>query len=62
LELHINSWDVLAGIVLVREAGGWTNDFLAGDGLRKGNQIIACTPELRETLTGLMAADQAVIT
>jgi hypothetical protein len=33
-----------------------------GDGLRKGNQIIACTPELRETLTGLMAADQAVIT
>ncbi len=54
LELHINSWDVLAGILLVREAGGWTNDFLAGDGLRQGNKIIACTPELRETLGGLM--------
>jgi myo-inositol-1(or 4)-monophosphatase len=54
LELHINSWDVLAGIVLVREAGGWTNDFLMGDGLRRGNKIIACTPELRETLAGLM--------
>src|SRR5260221_286605 len=62
LELHINAWDVLAGIVPLREAGGWTNDFLAGDGLRKGNQIIACTPELRETLTGLIAAGQALIT
>jgi myo-inositol-1(or 4)-monophosphatase len=57
LELHINSWDVLAGILLVREAGGWTNDFLAGDGLRQGNKIIACTPELRETLVGLMGSE-----
>ena len=54
LELHINAWDVLAGIVIVREAGGWTSDFLAGEGLTEGNPIIACTPELRETLVGLM--------
>ena len=27
-ELHINSWDALAGLLLVEEAGGWTNDFL----------------------------------
>ena len=33
-ELHINSWDCAAGIVLVKEAGGFTNDFFAGDGLR----------------------------
>jgi myo-inositol-1(or 4)-monophosphatase len=46
VELHINAWDVLAGIILVREAGGWTNDFLTGDGLVKGNPIIACTPEI----------------
>ena len=54
LELHINAWDVLAGLVLVREAGGWTNDFLAGDGLTNGNPIMACTPELRARLTALM--------
>jgi myo-inositol-1(or 4)-monophosphatase len=54
LELHINAWDVLAGIAIVREAGGWTSDFLAGEGLSQGNPIIACTPELRETLVGLM--------
>jgi myo-inositol-1(or 4)-monophosphatase len=45
-EEHINSWDALAGVVLVREAGGWTSDFLAGDGLNSGNPIIACGPNL----------------
>lgn len=45
-EAHINSWDVLAGLLLVREAGGWANDFLADDGLRKGNEILAATPGL----------------
>jgi myo-inositol-1(or 4)-monophosphatase len=55
LELHINAWDVLAGMLLVREAGGWTNDFLAGGGLSKGNLIIACTPELTDRLIVLMA-------
>ncbi len=38
-ELHINAWDCAAGIVLVREAGGFTNDFFAGDG--------ACRPATR---------------
>ena len=46
-EPHINAWDVLAGICLVREAGGWVNDFLADDGLLLGNAILACTPGLR---------------
>jgi myo-inositol-1(or 4)-monophosphatase len=59
LELHINSWDVLAGMLLVREAGGWTNDFLAGEGLLRGNPIVACTPELSDKLTALLAAAEA---
>ena len=49
-EPHINSWDVLAGICLVREAGGWVSDFLAGDGLFGGNPILACTPALQTFL------------
>jgi myo-inositol-1(or 4)-monophosphatase len=52
-EQHINSWDVAAGIVLVTEAGGWTSDFLAGEGLLKGNAILACTPALRAPLSQL---------
>lgn len=49
-EPHINAWDVLAGICLVREAGGWCNDFLSDAGLTSGNPILACTPALREFL------------
>ena len=48
-----NSWDAAAGLVLVREAGGWTNDFLAGDGLMQGNEILAATPALVEPLAQL---------
>jgi myo-inositol-1(or 4)-monophosphatase len=54
VELHINSWDALAGILLVREAGGWTNDFLAGNGLTEGNLIMAATPELHPKLLALL--------
>ena len=50
LEHHINAWDCLAGILLVREAGGYTSDFLAGDGLTKGNPLIACAPGLRSSI------------
>jgi myo-inositol-1(or 4)-monophosphatase len=54
-ERHINSWDVAAGLVLVSEAGGWINDFWAGDGLRKGNEILASTPALKDQLIELVA-------
>ncbi len=52
-EEHCNSWDVLAGILLVAEAGGWVNDFLAGDGMSRGNVIQACTPGILEPLAAL---------
>lgn len=45
-ELHMQPWDVLAGLLMVQEAGGWSNDFLANDGLTRGNAILACTPAL----------------
>jgi myo-inositol-1(or 4)-monophosphatase len=50
VELHINAWDALAGLLLVRQAGGRTNDFLAGDGLTHGNLLIASTPEVYQRL------------
>lgn len=56
MEMHINAWDVLAGIILVREAGGWTSDFLAGDGLVTGNPVIVCTPEITERVCAAMTA------
>jgi len=56
-ERHMNSWDAAAGLVLVREAGGWTNDFLAGDGLTAGGEVLAATPGLVEPLKRLIAFD-----
>ncbi|MBI3504921.1 MAG: inositol monophosphatase [Proteobacteria bacterium] len=38
-ELHINSWDCLAGLLMVREAGGRTNDFLGAGGLGDGAPV-----------------------
>jgi myo-inositol-1(or 4)-monophosphatase len=53
-ELHINSWDALAGLLLIEEAGGFVNDFLAGDGLRGGNPVLGCTPALKDLLAAAM--------
>lgn len=54
-ELHINSWDAAAAVLIVQEAGGWTNDFLTPDCLRQGNRVIACTPGLRAVLEDAMS-------
>lgn len=41
IEPHINSWDCLGAIAVIRAAGLKTNDFLADDGLNKGNYLVA---------------------
>lgn len=53
-EAHINSWDVAAGLCIVKEAGGQMNDFLADDGLHKGNTVIATNPYLYAPLSVLL--------
>jgi myo-inositol-1(or 4)-monophosphatase len=55
VEHHIHAWDCLAGIVLVTEAGGYVSDFLSGDGLAKGNALIACAPGVRDALIAAAA-------
>ena len=53
VELHINSWDCAAGLLLVAEAGGRVNDFFAGDGLLGGNPILATNAALAGPLAKL---------
>ena len=45
-EPHITSWDCLGAIGVIKAAGLCVNDFLANDGLTKGNPIIAGIPEV----------------
>ncbi len=43
-ELHMNSWDCLAGLLLVREAGGVVCRFLRNGGLADGGPVLAAAP------------------
>lgn len=53
-ELHINAWDCAAGVLLVSEAGGCTNDFFNGDAVRQGNPLIATNRALGPALAGVI--------
>lgn len=48
--LRCSAWDVIAGLRLVREAGGITKDFLADAALTEPNSTFGCTPGLRATI------------
>ncbi len=61
VEAHINAWDCLAAILLVREAGGYASDFLAGEGLTKGNPLIACAPGVKDALISAAAIEGIVL-
>jgi myo-inositol-1(or 4)-monophosphatase len=61
-ELHINSWDCAAGVLLVTEAGGRTNDFFAGDGLLAGNPLLATNAALADDLARITGVAVAPLT
>jgi myo-inositol-1(or 4)-monophosphatase len=48
-ELGLNRWDIAAGILLVREAGGYATDPEGGDPLDSGN-VVAANPHLHAQL------------
>jgi myo-inositol-1(or 4)-monophosphatase len=54
-EIGLQPWDVAAGIVLVRESGGFVTDLTGGGGMLTGGGILAASPEMHDLLTGLLA-------
>lgn len=50
-QMHLKSWDVISGLLLVQEAGGLACDFLAQDGLTSGNPVLAGAPGVIEALS-----------
>ena len=50
-ELHMHAWDCLAGLLLVREAGGVVAPFLERDGLAKGGAVLAAAPGVAEGIS-----------
>lgn len=51
IEAHLFAWDVLAGLLLVEEAGGYNADFPLTGNWQSGQPVLACTPGLSAALT-----------
>jgi myo-inositol-1(or 4)-monophosphatase len=57
-EYGLKPWDIAAGIILVREAGGFVSDFRGADAMLKNGDVVAGNDALhRDLLKALRAAD-----
>jgi myo-inositol-1(or 4)-monophosphatase len=53
-ESGIHPWDIAAGIVLVREAGGWVTDFDGHNDMLANGQVVAGNDHLHQPLLKLL--------
>lgn len=51
-EANLKTWDMAAGIVIVREAGGFVSDFEGGDRMLETGHIVAGNETVQKTLLG----------
>jgi myo-inositol-1(or 4)-monophosphatase len=54
-ETGLNIWDIAAGALLVREAGGLVSDFVGGENYLNSGNIIAGTPKVYKELAQTLA-------
>jgi myo-inositol-1(or 4)-monophosphatase len=45
-EMNLKPWDIAAGVLLVKEAGGLVSDFKGGDGYMERGNIVCASPKL----------------
>jgi myo-inositol-1(or 4)-monophosphatase len=55
VEPHMHPWDCLAGLLMMREAGGRTGPYPAGPDLAAGGAVIAAAPGAWDDLVALTA-------
>jgi myo-inositol-1(or 4)-monophosphatase len=55
-EADLKRWDVAAGIILVREAGGYVTDFRGRGSVENGKQILAANDQIHSKLHKLVAS------
>ena len=54
-ELGLNIWDIAAGALLIREAGGRISDFEGGDTYLDSGSVVAGNPKIYAALSKLLA-------
>ena len=47
---NLNLWDIAAGIVLVKEAGGFVTDFNGTDKFIENKTILSANPRINEAM------------
>jgi len=57
-EMGLHPWDVAAGIVLVREAGGFVSDFQGRDRMLETGEIVAANDHAHAALLKILAASR----
>ena len=55
-ERGLNSWDIAAGILLVREAGGFVSDFTSRDRALDSGEVVAANPSIHAELLKTLSA------
>ncbi|MHA1190408.1 MAG: inositol monophosphatase family protein, partial [Alphaproteobacteria bacterium] len=55
-ERDLSPWDIAAGILLVREAGGFVTDADGKDGMLKSGSIVVGNDAIHRHLMGILAA------
>ncbi|HLS58870.1 MAG TPA: inositol monophosphatase family protein [Paracoccaceae bacterium] len=55
-ERNIHAWDIAAGLLIVREAGGFVEAIGEGDNPLESGEVIASNPEVFETFAGIIRA------
>jgi myo-inositol-1(or 4)-monophosphatase len=56
VELSLNAWDAMAGLLLVQEAGGYAAPFPGPEGLRVPAPVLACASGIADPLEKLVGA------
>ena len=54
-ELGLSKWDIAAGALIIREAGGRISDFHGGDGYLESGNVVAGNPKTYAALSKLLA-------
>ncbi|TLP43010.1 MULTISPECIES: inositol monophosphatase family protein [Cohaesibacter] len=53
-EEYLNAWDIAAGILLIREAGGFVTDIHGGDAMLENGSVVAGNELIRQRLKKLL--------
>jgi len=61
-ELGLSKWDIAAGALIIREAGGRISNFQGNDGYLESGNVVAGSPKIYAALSKLLAPFSAGIT